>query len=120
MWPAYLSTFLKSYGMAVIDSLKITGGCPPEDPLCCSAYVIDKIYGKIIFQDNGLPFFDQAVSIKRNQISKQRTSKSDISNRIIDIKGRTISNPISSNVVIIKTNTNHGSNKKRVVKTQIK
>lgn len=120
-YPKYMvvKSTVNKYFLFIIDSLKISGGCLSEDPLCCSAYEIDKIYGKIIFQDNGLPFFDPAVSVKRNQKLKYHKLNSDISSKVIDIQGRSISNQVNSSGVRINTST--GLNQKRTsVKTQIK
>lgn len=122
-YPKYMvfKSTVNKYFLFIIDSLKISGGCPSEMPTCCTAYVIEKIYGKVIFQDNGLPYFDRAVSVKRKQNQIHYKSKSDISSRVIDIQGRSVSNPINSSGVKINTNADYGLNKKRTaVKTKIK
>lgn len=121
-YPKYMifKSTINKYFLFIIDSLKIRGGCESEDPACCSAYGIDKIYGKIIFQDNGLPFFDQVVPVKRKKDSKHYKLNSGISSRVIDIQGRSISSPRNSNGIRISISSGNNLKKKRNVKTNIK
>jgi hypothetical protein len=106
---------IDKYLLFIIDSLKISGGCPPEMPACCTAYGIDKIYGKIIFQDNGLPYFDQPVNIERKQNSNCHKTKADISNRVIDIQGRSFKKSVNSSGVRINTIVDSDLNKNRII-----
>lgn len=116
-YPKYMvfKATVNKYLLFIIDSLKISGGCPPEMPACCTAYGIDKIYGKIIFQDNGLPYFDQPVNVERKQLSNCYKTKADISNRVIDIQGRSFKKAVNSSGVRINASVNYDLNKKRVI-----
>ena len=103
------------YFLFIIDSLKIKGGCPPEMPACCDAYSIDKIYGKIIFQDNGLPYFDRPVKVARKQDFNCYKTKVDISNKLIDIQGRSIIKSVNTSGIRINTSLDYELNKNRIV-----
>ncbi|MBN1760989.1 MAG: hypothetical protein JW863_21860 [Chitinispirillaceae bacterium] len=86
-----------NYFLFIIDSLTISGGCPPEQPLCCVSYGIGVIYGRIILQTNGLPQFDQPAHVqKKHSISVDYQFEHN-ADKLMDIQGRLIKNKLNSN-----------------------
>lgn len=115
-YPRYMvfKATVNGYLLFTIDSLKITGGCPPEMPACCTAYIIDKIYGKIFFQNNGLPYFDQPVHVGRAYQPVNYATESYRPDRVFDILGRSVCVPVFSGGARITTGVELGSNKNRI------
>lgn len=87
----------EKYLLFIIDSLTISGGCPPEQPLCCDSYGIGVIYGRIFLQTNGLPQFDRPAQVLRRPHISPDCKLGQYSYRVMDMQGRLIKNNLYSN-----------------------
>ncbi len=93
-----------NYFLLVIDSIAVAGGCPSEYPMCCDAHWIERVYGKIILQTNGLPQFDQPVTVVRKNRNPFRVKSPSDNSGVFDLQGRLLGNAYTINGIRVFNN----------------